>query len=314
VTAHWRSIVDWSALVTPPGGALMGAFKGYFDESGQDAPAHNALAFCGYVTTIDGWKAFEDAWDAALKANGAPYLHMKELHDPKGPLAKFAGKENQDACKNLLADLIKVIATSSLTCAGSLVRLPDLREFNAEYEMNLEALPLAMYATMGELHMLYPLDTLELICDRLDDAERIIAKGVEYSASFVRYNASENMRWSSLKGQHSFRNVLPIQAADFVAWEARKEHEKKNIWWKNKKRGLEPNDWLANQGMWLGSQGKSWPDHRRSFFELSSAVKVHAGVIDYDFLCKHHNEIRHRVWTMEARREWWRGVFRKPLS
>jgi hypothetical protein len=292
----------------------MGAFKGYFDESGKDADPHNAVAFCGYVTTVDGWKAFETAWAKALADNGAPYLHMKELHDPKGPLAKFAGKNNQAACKKLLADLIEVVATSGLTCAGSLIRLPDLKEFNAEYGMNLEALPLAMYATMGELHMIYPLDTLELICDRLDDAERIVATAVEYSASFVRYNASENMRWSSLKGQHSFRNVLPIQAADFVAWEARKEHERKNAWWKEHKRGLKPTDWMLHQGMWLGQQGRAWPDHRRSFFELSSAVKVHAGVIDYDFLCTHHNDIRNRVWTMEGRREFWRAALAKQSS
>lgn len=285
----------------------MGAFKGYFDESGKDTEAHNALAFCGYISTLDGWKAFETAWQRALDENGAPYLHMKELHDPKGRLAKFAGKENQEHCKKLLSDLIEVIATSGLSCVGSLIRLPDLKDFNAEYGMNLEALPLAMYATMGELHMLYPLDTLELVCDRLDGAEKIIATAVEYSASFVRYDASEKVRWTSLKGDHSFRNVLPIQAADFVAWEARKEHERKNEWWRDTKRGLLADDWVNSQVGWSLGRGKPWPDQRISFFNLASATKIHAGVIDYDFLCRHHNEIRHRVWTMEGRREWWRA-------
>jgi hypothetical protein len=87
------------------------------------------LAFCGYVCTIDGWKAFEDEWQKALDENGAPYLHMKELHDPKGPLARFAGKENQEACSKLLGDLIGVIAKSGLTCAGSLIRLPEPQLF-----------------------------------------------------------------------------------------------------------------------------------------------------------------------------------------
>lgn len=279
----------------------MGAFKGYFDESGDDGAQHNALAFCGYVGTVDQWKDFEREWGKVLADNEAPYLHMKELNNPHGKLARFAGKENQDARKKLLGDLISVIAKSGFTCAGSLIRLPDLKDFNAEYKINLEALPLAIYATMGELYMLYPDAMLELIADRMDEPEKTIATAVEYSKSYVFYDASKNMSWLPLKGEQTFRNVLPIQAADFVAWEARKEHERKNGWWKEHKRGLSVNDWVMSQGMWLGRQGKSWPDQRKSFFELASAVKINAGVIDYDFLCKHHNEIRRGVWSKQGR-------------
>jgi hypothetical protein len=292
----------------------MGTFKGYFDESGNDTEQHNALAFCGYVNTIDGWRKFEAAWQKALDDNGAPYLHMKELHDPNGPLAKFAGKKGQEACKKLLSDLIGVIRGSGFSCAGSLVRIPDLREFNKRHGTNLEALPLAIYATIGELFLLYPQDTLELIADRMDESEKTFATAVEYCESYIYYNSSEKMRWLSLKGDNSFRNVLPIQAADFLAWEARKEHERKNGWWKDHKRGLHESKWQMSQGMWLGRQGKAWPDHRTSFFKLATAVKIHAGVIDYDFLHKHHYEIRHRVWTKAARLDWWRAVWADQSS
>jgi hypothetical protein len=122
------------------------------------------------------------------------------------------------------------------------------------------------------------------------------------------------MRWSSLKGDYTFKNVRPFQAADFVAWESRKEHERKNGWWKDHKRGLDANDWTTNQGIWLGRQGKPWHDHRRSFFELASSVKIHAGVIDYDFLCKHHREIRHGVWTKQGRLEFWKAVWMEQSS
>lgn len=278
----------------------MGAFKGYFDESGKDTTQHNALAFCGYVGSVDGWTAFEAAWTKALADNGAPYLHMKELQQPGGELAAFAGKANERARSKLLGDLISVIAQSGLTCAGSLIRLPDLREFNAEYGMNIEALPLAMYATMGELYKLYPDDTLELVVDRLDKPERIIATAAEYASSLIVYDPSRKMRWIPLKGDEGFKSVIPIQAADFVAWEGRKEHERKNGWWQNFKRGLEVDDWFLNQAIWLGNQGKPFPNHRFSFHSLSNATKIHAGVIDYDFIVKHHREIRREIWTVEA--------------
>ena len=283
----------------------MGIFKGYFDESGKDTTAHNALAFCGYVTTADGWKAFEEAWDRALKANGAPYLHMKELQQPQGALAAFAGKKNDTARKKLLSDLIAVIGNSQLTCAGSLIRLPDLREFNANHGLNIEPLPLAMYATMGELHKIFPDDTIELVIDRLDKPEHIIATAAEYAGSYVGYDPGEKMSWLPLKGDNSFRNVLPIQAADFVAWEARKEHERKNDWWGSVKRGLSVQEWWMSQAMWSLYRGKSWPDQRISFFSLANATKIHAGVIDYDFICQHH-KTRRGVWTIQGRKEYWK--------
>lgn len=304
--AGWRSIANWSVLVSPAGDRLMGAFKGYFDESGKDTEAHNALAFCGYVTTIDGWMAFEAAWQQALDQNCARYLHMKELQKPDGVLGAFAGKEGETARNKLLGDLIDVIAQSELVGAGSLIRLADLREFNREFGLNIEPLPLAMYATMGELHKLFPSDNIEVVVDRLDKAEQIIATAIEYASSYVAYDPGEKISWTPLKGQDSFRNVLPIQAADFAAWEARKDNESKNGWWEANKRGLPIEKWIVDQGMWLGRQGKSWPNHRISFANLAAAKKTHAGIIDYDFIKKHHLEIRHGVWTVEARDRYWR--------
>jgi len=287
----------------------MAAFRSYFDESGKDTTAHNALAFCGFVTTIDGWKEFEGAWKAALDANGAPWLHMKELQDPNGCLAAFAGKQNEAARNKLLGDLIKVIAGADLSCVGSLIRLPDLREFNAENGMNIEPLPLAMYATMGQMHQLYPNDNIEAIVDRLDKPEAIIATAVEYAASYIAYDPGEKISWTPLKGSDSFRNVLPIQAADFVAWEARKEHERKNGWWKDVKRGKAHTDWLLSEMIWLGNQGLPYPNHRMSFSVLANAIKIHAGVIDYDFITKHHREIRHEIWTVEAKERYRKALF-----
>lgn len=309
MSASWRSIADLSAWATPPGIRLMGAFKGYFDESGKDTAPHNALAFCGYVCTVDGWKAFEDAWQTSLDANDVPYLHMKELQcDPHSPLAKFAGKENQDACAKLLGDVTKVIASSGLTCAGALIRLPDLKEFNARFGLNLQALPLAMYLTMNELYRLFPNGQLELIVDRLEEPEKTIALAVDYAASHVHDDVSELMSWFPLKGVEYSKNIPPIQAADFVAWEARKEHELKNDWWTTKNRGLPIGEWIPSMTAWLQERGKSWPGHRRSFAGLTKATKIHASVFDYDALCKLH-EARHGVWTIEARDRYrWKQV------
>jgi hypothetical protein len=294
-----RPISSLSALVSPPGGGLMGAVKGYFDESGDDGAPHNALAFCGYVCTHDGWEAFENEWRKALAENEAPYLHMKELQNPTGRLARFAGNENQERCKTLLMDLVSVIEKSKLVGVGSLIRLPDLREFNAKNELNLAPLPLVIYATMLELYRLHPDDTLELVVDRLDKPELTIAIAVEYASSHWSQDVSEVMSWLPLKGDNSFRNVLPIQAADFAAWEARKDHERKNEWWKNNKRGLDSDEWVSNETAWLQSQGKTWPDHRKSFSAILRAAKINAGVLDYDALCKIH-EARRSVWSSES--------------
>jgi len=43
-----------------------------------------------------------------------------------------------------------------------------------------------------------------------------------------------------LKGGDSFKNVLGIKAADFLAWEVRKSHLNINEWWENSPRERNP--------------------------------------------------------------------------
>jgi hypothetical protein len=233
---------------------------------------------------------------------------MKELQNPTGPLARFAGEENQAQCKQLLSDLVSLINSSNLTCVGGLIRLPDLQEFNSHNHLRLSAVSLSMYATMVETYRLFSHDIVELIVDRMDKAEQYIAKSIEYSDSRRNHmHISQHCSWLPLKGCDTFRNVKPIQAADFVAWEARKEHERKNEWWKNHKRGLSFEESLEHQKSWLSEQRKIWPDHRKSFSGLVT-TKIHAGVIDYDALCGLH-EARRGAWSYEDRDRLWKEQF-----
>lgn len=68
------SITDLSAFVRPPGHSLMGAFKGYFDESGkEDDPrfANSAISVAGYVTSVDAWYG--------SRKRGKPYWRARNL-------------------------------------------------------------------------------------------------------------------------------------------------------------------------------------------------------------------------------------------
>ena len=70
--ADWLSITYFSAFVQPPGGTLMAALKGYFDESGKENDpqfADSAVSVAGWVTTVDSWRDIEAKWVARSQAS-----------------------------------------------------------------------------------------------------------------------------------------------------------------------------------------------------------------------------------------------------
>ena len=161
---------------------------------------------------------FEARWSAALQLCDVPYMHMKEIPDPSSPLHKFSGRENADAKELLFANLIGAIQRAKLWAFGAVVRLPDLQRFNSERGRAVRAVPLALYGVMNEIAAKEPPGLVEGVVDRVDKAEKQIATAVEYARTDPYRNASENVSMFFLKGSDvSFKNVLPIQAADFLA-------------------------------------------------------------------------------------------------
>jgi hypothetical protein len=181
---------------------------------------------------------------------------------------------------------------------GATVRMNDVGRFNCEFGLHLDAYSLALHFCLTELSLMYPNSTLEIILDRVPKGPTKIALAKQYIGSDKYYpNARKIVAgWeiTPLDKKLTFRNVLPIQAADFLAWETRKSITRRDEWFTTVKPELQPEEWLMSLLMWEGrKKGNNvliWPDanERRSFLELKRELPIEGQVWDYHALCGVH--------------------------
>jgi hypothetical protein len=263
--------------------------KGYFDDSGDDSnPAliHNAFVLAGYVADVGSWKTFETLWRAVLDKHQVPYLHMRELAHFLGPYKKW--KNDEDGRVAFISDLISVVSKSNLCGFGALIRLHDLRKFNAERNLQIDAAALALYSCLIDIEKQFSAQMVELTIDRIKNADRRIDVVRQYCASDTYYqNCGRNVQIVPLKGKLTFREVLPIQAADFGAWELRKDHETNNEFYSEVAPTIDRADFLAEFTMWKARKHGTAtlpPTRRKSLDALSRAARFEGGVWDYKML------------------------------
>jgi hypothetical protein len=203
-------------------------FRGTFDDSGdQDDPQHKCASFGGFIGPIDSWDRFEVEWKDVLDEFRVPYLHMKEFGRPGGGIYnELVTDKGRQA--DFFAALTKVIGNCDLHCFGSVVRTADLRRFNQENSLAIDAYCLALSSCIGNISLNFPGVLLDLRVDRATNKPyKKINLALEYIASHKAYpecfqNAEQFIDVSTFPKQMTFRNVQAIQAADFAAWEIRK--------------------------------------------------------------------------------------------
>jgi hypothetical protein len=263
-----------SALNPPPGHRLMAVLKAYLDDSGDetDTAQHKAIALAGYIAPVSGWEVFEPRWKRILDREGVSELHMTDFANFRGEFASWRGDEPRRQA--FLGDLCQVIGEAGLHGVGAVVRLDDLARFNAETGAALEPMPLAIYWCMNAIYMYDPDHLVELRIDRMKRCHSKVETATEYARSFYADDVSQtiNVTCDSALGA---KQVLPLQAADFAAYEALKFERMPRV---------------------VGQDGA--PKRRRSFASLLDAAPLNGPVIDYAFLQTLH-DLRLGVWRGE---------------
>jgi hypothetical protein len=259
----------------------MAAYKSYVDDSGDaEDPSHSACSIAGFLGTVDQWTEFESQWAILLAHFRIPYLHMREFAHHLPPFDHLTGDERE----NVLHLFIQTIKRCNLAGFGAVVRLPDLKRFNRERSRQLEALPLALYACMNDIYNADPWREVDITLDRFAKPVSVLAKAKEYAATHWSSDVSQMMIWHHLKNAESFRTVLPLQAADFIAYEIKKNIESRREWL-DEAMDDDPETWGENERQWLASRGLPYPRLRRSLAGLLDNIPVSAPVWDYRILC-----------------------------
>jgi hypothetical protein len=265
---------------------------------GRGRHSHNlkiAWALGGFVAFIDQWEDFEATWRLLLDTHEIPYLHMNEFADPHGVYAKWwPPKEHYAELAALFQDVVKVIGRSRLEGFGGMTRFPDLKRFNAENNLTLEPYALAVYGALIALWNRHEREPIEVVFDHVEQIHSKLARAKNYADS-DRYYAKNlgNIRMIPLNKALSAKQITPLQAADFIAWEWRKLHEERNSWWEQENKPEDLDARWADFEAWMEREN---PRTRKSVMGLVERTSFTGFVWDYDKLCEVHQH-RSGLWA-----------------
>jgi hypothetical protein len=272
-------------LLNPPNDALVAVIRGYFDNSGdENDPQHKHLTVGGYLANEGQWERFEKAWKANLEEFGLPYLHMKEFAHHLPPFDRF--KKDEPERRRFISKCTSIIGECQPKAICHSIRIPDVKRFNADFQQKIDAISFCLYTAFVDIHQSYGKNNrIELIIDKIEKPHNKIDKAEAYSRTDTFYaDPASTIDTLPLKDPDSFINILPIQAADFLAWELRKSTENIDEWFKTRKASLPPQEWLNDLARWnMERHGVPFKE-RKSLVALTDAVPSEGFALDYDTL------------------------------
>ncbi len=269
---------DLSIFPNPLGHHLMVIIRAYLDNSGEeDDPQHKVCSLAGYVTTVKKWRKFEKLWKQTLRQYKVPYFHMKEFAHNIGPFEKFKG--NEDNRRQFIRSLIDIMGETNLMGIISVIRLEDFRKFIKEKKLDLDSYAFNLYVCIFMIAAWWQNEPIEIIIDHINKPGPMIDKAREYAETDIGFvGKPDYIHLSVLPKGFTAKEIAPIQAADFLAWEIRKLIDTRDEWYNKFKRGDDPKEWNKSVND-LGKQKGIVV--RKSYELLSERTKPYGYVWDY---------------------------------
>lgn len=196
----------------------------FFDDSGKESdPSNRIVVIAGYMAAGDSaWSFLTQLWGNLLLKHGVSWIHMKDLMPNQGEYKAL----NWDWTKKraVLDEFIKAIKVSQLVGFGVALDADAWR-----------AIPKAITQAEGNVQQFCFMRIMRLIADRMKIArpDDWISLYYDCDEGFTpsRFQKFIGLRKREPDVDHYFRSFsiaepksfLPLQAADLLAWEARRE-------------------------------------------------------------------------------------------
>ena len=188
--------------------------------------------------------------------------------------------------------LVRAIRAHTKFCTQTTVLLDDLRRFNSDHDLELSAPALCVYGCLLGLQWTFPRGEIEAIFDKFEGAASAIGLAKDYLQSDVSAQPQPGDRENpflsiySLEKKDSWRNILPLQAADWLSWEMRKTCIDTKPWIEKKGHDLSI-DWVRDFNRWAQrfyeENGRSFRN-RKSFIALREANPPQGHIWNYEQL------------------------------
>jgi hypothetical protein len=221
---------------------------------------------------------------------------MKEMGKRAGVYAKWhPPHEHYGEMARFFSDVAKTIGRCGIEGFGAITRLQDLQRFNAEKCLSLQPYPLAAYGGLIALYNRHPHEAIELFFDRVEKVQSKLCQAGEYADTDQHYAGDfDQIQMIPVNKCYTAKDVLPLQAADFLAWEWRKSHIDRSGWWDQDDK---PDGWDEKWADFEAWMAKENPRTRKSLLALLERTNFTGLIWDYEKLCEAH-KARGGVWSL----------------
>jgi hypothetical protein len=196
----------------------------YFDETGHGDDANTKfLGIAGCLTSVETWKKVERRWSAALRSEGLPYFHMREYAFSVGPFKDW--KDGEARRQKIYGALWEIILEAELVPLGGFVQLGDYKQelTGQEYHVFKDAYFLCYLQCLRFLAQYAEFDLVSNVVTFFDDK-----KGFKGEARKIHDVLTHRFNGKIPPPTfHDMRVVPPLQVADIIAYESKKEFERR---------------------------------------------------------------------------------------
>ena len=140
-------------------------------------------------------------------------------------------QEHEAERKAVFEDVTKIICDCYLRGFWSITRINDLNRFNSENGLSLDPYSLAAYGLLLVLATEYRDIDIDVVFDKVEKVDNKLAIARTYANSDgYHHGVCDKIITRPLGKKDTFRNVLPLQSADFLVGELQKSHQKVESW------------------------------------------------------------------------------------